>query len=460
MDDFEHTPLSAAPKTDFQPNELYNRELEEALLGSILIDPASFVNVISIVEVEDFYLKRHQWIWQACVDLFQEKKPIDIMLVKEALQDQGRLEETGGSEYLASLINRVPSSLNAESYATNINALAVRRRMVTAANDIAKLAYRTDYDVDTVIKEAEKNVFGVSQNRYRRDLIPISRIAKDYIERISEASKSDEPRTGLFTGLGSVDRILGGLQKSDFIIVAGRPGMGKTGFLVGVAKNIGLKLQRNVAIFTLEMSGEQLLQRMLAQETEIDSQKLRSGRLDENEMELAVHAMDVLSKSHIYIDDTPAISPMQMRAKCRRLDQEVGLDLVIVDYLQLMSGDSHTENRVQEVSYISRYLKVLAGELKVPVLAAAQLSRAVEQRQDKQPVLSDLRESGSLEQDADIVMFINRPEQNQKDSPNQKIAKLDIAKHRNGPTFNGIELVFIDRLAMFFDKATEPDRPR
>ncbi|MFZ3071021.1 MAG: replicative DNA helicase, partial [Anaerolineaceae bacterium] len=336
------------------------------------------------------------------------------------------------------------------------SALAVRRRLLASANEIAKLAYRKDYNVDTVIDEAEQAVFGVSQDRYKHDLVPIKDIARDYIDRMSEMSLQTGETSGLETGLRSVDVVLDGLQKSDFIIVAGRPGMGKTGFLIGIMKHVGLHLKRNVAMFSLEMSSEQLLQRLLAQETEIDSQKLRSAKLSDREMELAMHSLEVLTDAHIYIDDTPAITPLQMRTKCRRLQMEEGLDLVIVDYLQLMSAEVRTENRVQEVSYISRYLKVLARELKVPVLAAAQLSRAVEQRQDKQPVLSDLRESGSLEQDADIVMFINRPEQMNEDSPFHNIAKLAIAKHRNGPTNSGIDLVFQERLAMFRDKYQGP----
>jgi replicative DNA helicase len=257
--------------------------------------------------------------------------------------------------------------------------------------------------------------------------------------------------SGLSTGLRSVDKVLDGLQKSDLIIVAGRPGMGKTGFLVGIARAVVLNLKRNVAMFSLEMSAEQVLERVLAQVTEIDSQKLRSARMSNSEMDLAMHALELLSEAHIYVDDTPAITPMQMHTKCMRL-KEQGLDLVIVDYLQLMSGGVRSENRVQEVSYISRSHKALARDLNVPVLAAAQLSRAIESRQDKTPVLSDLRESGSLEQDADIVMFINRPLKQEEDHGNRSLAKLSIAKHRNGPIHSGIDMVFIEQLAMFRDE--------
>jgi len=259
--------------------------------------------------------------------------------------------------------------------------------------------------------------------------------------------------------LNDLDHLMGGLQKSDLLIVAGRPGSGKTGFLLSLAKNAAQKHKKHVAVFSLEMSNEQLVQRLIAQETGIDTQRLRTGKLQEDEWPLFTHAIEVLGDTNVWLDDTPALTPMQLRTKCRRLDMEYGLDLVIVDYLQLMSGDTRNDNRVQEVSYISRNLKVLARELNVPVLAAAQLSRAVEQRTDKKPVLSDLRESGSLEQDADIVMFIHRPDALDKESARQNIAELIIAKHRNGPTHSGIELVFLNNLARFENAATAKSSP-
>jgi len=247
---------------------------------------------------------------------------------------------------------------------------------------------------------------------------------------------------------------LGGLQKSDLLIIAGRPGSGKTGFMLSVAKNAAQKHKKHVALFSLEMSNEQLVQRLIAQETKIDTQRLRTGKLNDEEWPLFTHAIEVLGDTHIWLDDTPAITPLQLRTKCRRLHMEHGLDLIIVDYLQLMGSDTRNENRVQEVSHISRSLKVLARELNVPVLAAAQLSRAVEHRDEKKPILSDLRESGSLEQDADIVMFIHRPDMLDKDNPRQNIATLIVAKHRNGPTHPGIELVFLNNLAKFENAAT------
>jgi replicative DNA helicase len=439
---------------DFSPTQLYDREMEEALIGSVIINPDVYHEVAPILKPEDFHLKAHQWIWDAFRDLFQADQSFDVLTLKQQLESNGHIEDIGGVEYLVGLSSQVPTSLHAESYARNINALATRRRLLSAANDVAKLAYRKDYSIDTVLGESEKAIFGVSQNRYNRDLVPLKIVAAEYLARLGEVTdttKTKEGLSGLSTGLVSLDGVLDGLHKSDLLIVAGRPGMGKTGFLIGIAKHVGLNLHRSVAMFTLEMSAEQLLQRMVAQETQIDSQKLRSGRMDEEDLTLAVHALDVLGDARIFIDDTPAISPLQMRTKCRRLQAELGLDLVVVDYLQLMSADLRTENRVQEVSYISRYLKVLARELNIPVIAAAQLSRAVEQRQDKTPVLSDLRESGSLEQDADVVMFISRPEMMDVKSAEKNIAKLIVAKHRNGPTHGGLDLVFLEKLAMFKD---------
>lgn len=436
---------------DAGASQLFDRAMEEALIGAVLITPVVYLDVSSFLQADDFYYRSHQWIWQAFQGLYSSDPSFDLLTVKQELEAQGHLEEIGGFEYLASLANQVPSSLHAEAYARNINALAARRRLLTAANEVAKLAYRKDINVDTVIDQAEQSIFVVSQERYKHDLVPISSVVGDYLDRLSEMSLQTGAVSGLETGLKSVDKVLDGLQKSDFIIVAGRPGQGKTGFLIGIAKHVGLQLKRNVALFSLEMSSEQLLQRLLAQATDIDSQKLRSARLTDEEMNRSVRALEVLADANIFIDDTPAITPLQMRTKCRRLQMEYGLDLVIVDYLQLMSAEVKTDNRVQEVSYISRYLKVLARELRVPVVAAAQLSRAVESRPDRQPVLSDLRESGSLEQDADIVMFINQPNA-EESSPFHTIAKLAIAKHRNGPTDPGIELIFQKRLAMFRDQ--------
>lgn len=434
-----------------QPN---NREAEEAVLGSILINPESYYDVAEILNEDDFYIIRNQWIWSSIVRLNEKRAPIDILTVSEDLQNHNQLGDIGGQAYLISLVNQTPTSLHAQSYSHIVEQNAIRRRMLAAANEMAKLAYDQEKDVDTIIDKAEMSVFGLSERRVRHDLEPIERVLSNYYDHVDELSQRDEEIFGVPTGLTDLDRLLGGLQKSDLLIIAGRPGSGKTGFMLSVAKNAAQKHKKHVAFFSLEMSNEQLVQRLIAQETKIDTQRLRTGKLDTEEWPLFTHAIEVLGDTHIWLDDTPAITPLQLRTKCRRLHMEHNLDLIIIDYLQLMGSDTRNENRVQEVSHISRSLKVLARELNVPVLAAAQLSRAVEQREGKRPVLSDLRESGSLEQDSDIVMFIHRPDMLEKDNPRQNIAELIVAKHRNGPTHPGIELVFLNNLAKFENAAT------
>ncbi len=390
--------------------------------------------------------------------LHEQRIPVDLLTLSEELDRVGQLAEIGGSAYLTSLINQVPSSLNAESYGRIVEGHSVRRKMIAAANKIASIAYNESSTVDDVMNEAEKAVFNVSERRLKHDLQPISAVLSDYYDRIDDLAKRPDEIHGVPTGFIDLDRMLTGLQPSDLLIIAGRPGQGKTGFLLSIAKNAALTHKKHVAIFSLEMSNEQVVQRLISQETGIDSQRLRNGKLLESEWPLFTHAIEVFSDTHIYLDDTPAITPLQLRTKCRRLHMEYGIDLIVIDYLQLMGGDSRNDNRVQEVSHISRSLKVLARELNVPVLTAAQLSRAVEQRTDKKPVLSDLRESGSLEQDADIVMFIYRPDQYEKDSERQNVAEIIIAKHRNGPV-GSVELIFRGALTKFENAATKVFRP-
>ncbi len=429
-----------------QPN---NREAEEAVLGSLLINPESYHEISQILRPDDFYIIRNQWIYEVIIRLFEKRISIDILTVSEALEEQNRLAEIGGQAYLLALVNQTPTSLHAEAYAHIVEQNSIRRRMLASANEMAKLAYDQEKSVETILSTAEKSVFSLSSRRVRHDLEPIQVVVSEYYDHVDELSKRDDEIFGVPTGLTDLDHWLGGLQPSDLLIIAGRPGSGKTGFLLSVAKNAAQKHKKNVAFFSLEMSNEQLVQRLIAQETGIDTQRLRTGKLRDEEWSIFTQATDVLSDTHIWLDDTPAITPLALSTKCRRLAMEHQLDLIIVDYLQLMGSDSRTENRVQEVSAISRSLKVLARDLKVPVLAAAQLSRAVEQREGKRPMLSDLRESGSLEQDSDIVMFIHRPYADEKDNPRKNIAELIIAKHRNGPTHPGIELVFIENLAQF-----------
>ncbi len=443
--------VSAAASRTAQPLP-FPREAEEAVLGAILVNPEAYYDVAHFLSSEDFYLHRNRWIWEAFVSLHDQRLPIDLLTVSEELDRQGRLAEVGGPAYLTALINSVPSSLHAEAYAHLVEESATRRRLLDAANQIARLAYQSDSPLGEVVNDAEKAVFAVSERRLTHELRPIKQVLSEYYDRVDYLARHRDETIGAPTGFIDLDRLLGGMQPSDLLIIAGRPGQGKSGFCISAAKNAAQLHKKHVALFSLEMSNEQLVQRLVAQETGIDSQRLRLGDINDDEWPLFTQAVSALSATHIYLDDTPAITPLQLRTKCRRLHMEVGLDLIIVDYLQLMSGDTRMDNRVQEVSYISRNLKVLARELKVPVLAAAQLSRAVEQRSDKRPVLSDLRESGSLEQDADVVMFIYRPDQYEADTLRQNIAEIIVAKHRNGPV-GSVELVFRRPLAKFENAA-------
>jgi replicative DNA helicase len=431
----------------------HNREAEEAVVGAVLINPEAYLDLAQFLQPDDFYIVRHRWIWEAFARLHEKRVPLDFLTISEELQSAGQLAEIGGPAYLTALLNQVPTSLHAEAYGHMVEAAAIRRRLLTSANQIATLAYNEQESVENVLEGAEKSIFNVSERRLKKDMLPISTVLSSYYDRIRELSKRPEDIFGVPTGFIDLDRMLTGLQPSDLVIIAGRPGQGKSGFLLSAAKNAALLHKKNVAIFSLEMSNEQVVQRLLAQETGIDSQRLRNGKLKDDEWSLLNHAVEVLGDTHIYLDDTPAITPLSLRTRCRRLHMEFGLDLIILDYIQLMGGDMRNENRVQEVSYISRNLKALARELNVPVLAAAQLSRAVEQRTDKRPVLSDLRESGSIEQDADIVMFIYRPDQYEKDTAKNNVAEIIVAKHRNGPT-GSVELIFLSHLAKFVDAAS------
>jgi replicative DNA helicase len=449
---------STAPASSTPSAVPHSREAEEAVVGAVLINPEVYYDVAQFLAADDFYIHRNKWIWEAFTRLHEQRIPVDLLTLSEELDRSNLLADVGGSAYITSLINQVPSSLNAESYGRIVEGHSVRRKMITAANKIASIAYNEASTVDDVMNEAEKAVFNVSERRLKHDVLPIRQIMSIVYDQVDERAKRSDEIFGVPTGFIDLDRLLGGLQPSDLLIIAGRPGQGKSGFLLSVARNAALIHKKHVAIFSLEMSNEQVAERLISQETGIDSKRLRTGKLDQTEWPLFTHSIEVLSDTHIYFDDTPAITPLQMRTKCRRLHMEFGIDLIIVDYLQLMGGDTRNDNRVQEVSHISRNLKVLARELNVPVLTAAQLSRAVEQRIDKRPVLSDLRESGSLEQDADIVMFIYRPDQYEKDTDKQNIAEIIIAKHRNGPV-GSVELIFRSALAKFENAATKVFRP-
>ena len=348
------------------------------------------------------------------------------------------------------LINATPTSIHVEYYARIIERTAVLRRLISAAGEIARLAYQDTEDVGEVVDRAEEIIFNVSSRRVDRDLRHIRQIMDKFYDRIEYLYQHQGEMIGVPTGLADLDKLLGGLQRSDMIVMAGRPGTGKTSLALSIALQAARRMQKRVAIFSLEMSDEQLVQRFISAETGIDSQRLRLGDIKEDEWPTFIQATNLLSRTSIFIDDTPAITALELRSKARRLHAEHGLDLVIVDYLQLMQGDSHSENRQQEISFISRSIKALARELNIPILALSQLSRQVESRHDKRPMLSDLRESGSIEQDADIVMFIYRDELYNPDTEFPNIAEIIVSKHRSGPT-GTFSVYFKKHLAQFVD---------
>ena len=379
-------------------------EAEEAVLGSLLIDPDAIFEVSSFLRPDAFYRAQNRWIYEAILALNERRVPLDVITLIDELRRREQLDEIGGEPTVISLLNAVPTSINVEAYGRVVEAAATRRSLILAAGSIAKLAYNEAEDIDVVLDRSEHVLFSISEKRTNRDLKPVKEIAGDYLERIELLRERGDEFIGIPTGFTDLDRTLSGLNKSDLIIIAARPSMGKTALQNAMALNAARRYDKRVAMFNLEMSGEQLVQRMIAAETRIDSQRLRRGDLADNEWAIFLEALGRLSESRIFIDDTPSITPMQLRTKCRRLHAEHGLDLIMIDYLQLMSAERSSGNRVQEVSEISRELKGLARELDVPVVAAAQLSRAVEQRQSKRPMLSDLRDSGCLTGDTLVTL--------------------------------------------------------
>ncbi len=445
--------MSQAASGDLRSEQLapHSVEAEEAVLGSILINPEALFEVLSFLHAEDFFIVRHGWIWEAMLSLHERRDPIDYLTVVNELEQLGRLSEVGGAAYILSLINKTPSALNIEGYGRIVERMAVRRRLIDAAGQIARVAHSEEPDIETVVSKAEQAIFEVTERRLSRELVPIRNAVSEYFDHVSFMARHQEEVLGVPTGFIDLDRMLGGLQRSDLLIIAARPGMGKSSWLNSVVMNAARSNQR-VAMFSLEMSNEQLVQRFVSAETNIPSHKLREGKLDEKDWAQFLAATQYIGTLPIYMDDTPALSTSDLRTKARRLHLEMGLDLVVIDYLQLMTTPYRSENRVQEISYISRSLKQLARELNVPVVAAAQLSRAVEQRTDKRPLLSDLRESGSIEQDSDVVMFIYRDAYYNPETPEGNKAEIHIAKHRNGPT-GVVELIFIPALTQFQNAA-------
>ncbi len=410
----------------------YNLEAERSVLGAILTHRDAIISVASWLSPEDFYREAHAWIYEAQLACYLRREPPDLVTVAEELARRGRLEAVGGILYLNALVDAVPTPVHVEYYGRIVERCAVLRRLIVAGGQIAAIGYEAPEDVDEALSRAEELIFAISQRRVTRDFVPIREVTSEYFDHLSRLRATHSGVIGVPTGFRDLDRILGGLQRSDLIVLAARPTAGKTSLALSVALNVAHQ-GVPVGIFSLEMSREQLVQRFLAMETEIDSHRLRQGFLSDEEFHQVSEAMGRLSETPIFIDDTPGIPITELRSKARRLHAEAEVELLVVDYLQLIQG-RRTENRVQEISEISRALKGLARELDIPVLAISQLSRSVEHRTPHIPVLADLRESGSIEQDADVVMFIYREEMYDRDTDKKGIAEIHIAKHRNGPT--------------------------
>jgi replicative DNA helicase len=424
-------------------------EAERSILGAILLDSDALVSIVQIIKPIHFYKESHGDILSAVFDLFEKREPIDLITLTAELKKKGKLEKVGGAAYLSELASLVPTSANVAQYAQIVRDHSVKRQLIAASTKISQLAFDDTGDVRTLLDETEQAIFALSQEQLKQNFMPLRDALAESFDRLDELHKKAGGLRGVPTGFWDLDAKLAGLQDSNLIILASRPGQGKTSLTLNIAANVAVRGGLPVGMFSLEMSKEELVDRLLVAESEVDAWKLKTGRLDDNDFDRLQEAMGVLADAPLFIDDTPAINIMEMRTKARRLQVEHGLSLLVVDYLQLIHG-RNLENRVQEVSEISQSLKNLARELKIPVLACSQLSRAVEQRGSRKPQLADLRESGAIEQDADVVMFIWRP-----DAENGEQVKLDIQKHRNGPT-GEIDMTFKAERVKFY--GTEKQR--
>ncbi len=424
-------------------------ELEQGVLGAILLENEALVRVLEILNERDFYQEAHRWIFQTMVELFEDNVPIDLLTVTERLRKNDRLGAMGGASYLTELVDMVPTAANVSHHAHIVRDKAVLRGLIQTATTIVTESYEDSEDIDVLLDRAEQSIFEISQRKSTTGFANINTILKGSFKHIEQLYERKELITGVPTGFADFDRLTAGLQPADLIIIAGRPSMGKTALCLNIAQHVGGQVGRPVAIFSLEMSKEQLVMRMLCAEARVNSSSLRTGFLSREDWPRLTKAAGTLSEARIHIDDSPAQSSLDVRAKARRLQAEVGdLALVIVDYLQLMQGRARIESRQQEISEITRSLKALAKELNVPVVALSQLSRAVEQRQQRRPQLSDLRESGAIEQDADVVVLIYRDEVYDPESSDKGKAEIIIGKQRNGPT-GKIDLAFIGEYTRF-----------
>ncbi|WP_059105073.1 replicative DNA helicase [Shouchella shacheensis] len=426
-----------------------NIEAEQAVLGAVFLAEQALTTASEKLLPEDFYRAAHQRIYEVMLDLGEKGEPVDLVTVTSELKDRKWLDDIGGLSYLTDVANSVPTAANVEYYTRIVEEKSVLRRLIRVATNIAQEGYASEEEVDAILDEAEKTILDVSQRKNTTAFVSIKDVLLETYDKIEMLQQTRGDITGIATGFSELDTMTAGFQRNDLIIVAARPSVGKTAFALNIAQNVATKTEENVAIFSLEMGASQLVTRMLCAEGNIDAQRMRTGALEDEDWHKLSMAMGSLSKAGIYIDDTPGVKVGEIRAKCRRLKQESGLGMILIDYLQLIQGNGRGgENRQQEVSEISRTLKAIARELEVPVIALSQLSRGVESRQDKRPMMSDIRESGSIEQDADIVAFLYRDDYYDKESETKNIIEIIIAKQRNGPV-GTVELAFVKEYNKF-----------
>jgi replicative DNA helicase len=423
-------------------------EAEQSVIGCVILDKEVIPSVTGILKADDFYREDHREIYDSVLVLYQNAEPVDLITVSEQLKSRGTLDKVGGLDYLTGLVNSVPTTANALYYAKIVEEKSILRKLIRTSSEIVNMGYEASEEVSIILDRAEKSIFDILQKRNTREFVHIKDVLVDTFNRLEELYNNKAYVTGVPTGFIDLDYKTAGLQNSDLVLIAARPAMGKTSLALNIAQYAAVHENIPVAIFSLEMSREQLVNRMLASEVMIDGQKMRSGKLEDDDWQKIALALGPLSEAPIFIDDTPGASVMEIRAKCRRLKLEHNLGLVVIDYLQLMQGSGRNENRQQEISEISRSLKILAKEIDVPIIALSQLSRAPEARSDHRPMLSDLRESGAIEQDADLVMFLYRDDYYNEDTDKRNIAEVIIAKHRNGST-GTVELVWMGQYTKF-----------
>ncbi len=424
-------------------------EAEQSVIGSMLIDKEVIPVVMEVLKPEDFYRPDHKEIYDVIIELFDKAQPIDLITVSERLRLHGKLDLVGGLEYLTNIATEVPTTANVKHYAKIVEEKSLLRKLIKASSDIVDLGFNASEEVSFILDKAEQNIFDILQKRSSQGFVPIKDVLVDTFNKLEELYNNKGHITGIPTGFVDLDFKTSGLHNSDLVLIAARPAMGKTAFALNLAQNAAVHSGIPVALFSLEMSKEQLVNRMLCSEAMVDSNKMKTGQLEDNDWQKVARALGPLSEAPIFIDDTPGISITEIRAKCRRMKLEHNLGLVVIDYLQLMQGSrSRSENRQQEISEISRSLKILAKEINVPVICLSQLSRAAETRTDHRPILSDLRESGAIEQDADIVMFLYRDDYYNPDTEKKNIAEIILAKHRSGST-GTVELVWLGQYTKF-----------